>query len=73
MAPKSDKEISFEAAVAQIDVIIKRIQSGRSLDSLVDDVREAKALIKICEDRILWTEAELNKMLGDGSEPESQS
>ncbi len=73
MAPKPDKEISFEAAVAQIDVIIKRIQSGRSLDSLVDDVREAKALIKICEDRILWTEAELNKMLGDGSEPESQA
>ena len=70
MADEPDKEMSFEAAVAQIDAIIKRIQAGKSLDSLVEDVRQAKELIKVCEDRILWTEAELSRMLGDGSESE---
>ena len=65
MDKTSETEVSFEAAVAQIDVIIKRIQAGKSLDSLVTDVREAKSLIQLCEDRIRQTESELNSILGE--------
>lgn len=59
-----EEGISFEDAVAEIETIVKKIQSEKSLDSLVEDVRKAKTLIAICEKRILQTEAELNEILG---------
>ncbi len=61
------EEVTFDAAVAEIDNIVKKIQTERSLDSLVDDVRRAKELIEICENRILNTEKELNEILGPES------
>lgn len=57
-------QISFEAAIAEIDTIVKKIQGERSLDSLVGDVRRAKELIALCENRISRTEEELNQILG---------
>ncbi|MDA8117909.1 MAG: exodeoxyribonuclease VII small subunit [Actinomycetota bacterium] len=67
------KEVSFEEALERIEAIIKRIQSGKSLDSLVEDVKEAKVLIALCERKISWTESELAKMLGDHAAEEEDA
>ena len=67
------KEVSFEEALERIEAIIKRIQSGKSLDSLVEDVKEAKDLIALCERKISWTESELAKMLGDHAAEEEDA
>ena len=66
-------EVSFEEALERIETIIKRIQSGKSLDSLVEDVKEAKDLIALCERKISWTEGELAKMLGDHAAEEEDA
>ena len=68
----SGEEISFESAIEKIDAIIRKIQAGKSLDSLVEDVRAAKALIDMCEARISWTEGELAKMLGEDAQTDEE-
>ncbi|CAG4931429.1 exodeoxyribonuclease VII small subunit [Acidithrix sp. C25] len=63
-AENTPDEISFEAAIAEVDALVKKIQNQRSLDSLVADVKRAKELITMCESRILATESELEDILG---------
>ncbi|MDA8196002.1 MAG: exodeoxyribonuclease VII small subunit [Actinomycetota bacterium] len=58
-------EISFEAAIAEVEQILARISTSKSLDNLIDDVKRAKELLQYCESRVKSTESEIAELLSE--------
>ncbi len=61
----NQNEISFEAAIAEVEQILARISSSKSLDNLVNDVKRAKELLRYCESKVKATEAVIADLLSD--------
>lgn len=61
----SQNEVSFEAAIAEVEQILSRISSSKSLDNLIGDVKRAKELLQYCENRVRTTEAEIADLLSE--------
>lgn len=59
------KEIKYEEAVAELEGILRGIESGElDIDSMSEKLKEAQKLIKLCKDKLTKTEAEIAKILG---------
>lgn len=59
-----DKKITYEKAMARLEEIVKRIESGEmDIDSLADNLKEAKELVEFCKDKLTKVEAEVKKCL----------
>jgi exodeoxyribonuclease VII small subunit len=58
-------EVSFEAAIAEVEQILSRISSSKSLDNLIDDVKRAKELLQYCESKVKSTESVIADLLRD--------
>ena len=47
------QEMKYEEAVAQLEVIVRRMETGElNLDSLADELKKAQKLIKMCKDKL---------------------
>ncbi len=54
--------LTFDTAYTELEKIIRLIESENvPLDELAEKVKEAKELIKFCEDKLRGIETELNK------------
>ncbi len=61
------QEIKYEEAVAQLEAIVRRMETGElNLDSLADELKKAQKLIKMCKDKLTKTDEEIKKMLEEG-------
>lgn len=63
------KQISYSKAIEEIEDIINYI-SGDSVDvdKLTDNVKRATELIKICKERLLEVDQEVNKIMTSNEE-----
>jgi exodeoxyribonuclease VII small subunit len=60
------KEFSFNEAVAEIEKILKNIESGDlDVDKLSDSVKRASELIHQCQKKLRTTEEEINSIFKD--------
>jgi exodeoxyribonuclease VII small subunit len=60
------KEFSFNDAVAEIETILHKIESGDlDIDKLSVEVKRASELIKQCQDKLRTTEEEINSIFKD--------
>ena len=61
------QEIKYEEAVAQLEAIVRRMETGElNLDSLADELKKAQKLINMCKDKLTKTDEEIKKMLEEG-------
>lgn len=59
--------MKYEEAVAQLEAIVRRMETGElDLDSLADELEKAQKLIKMCKDKLTKTDEEIKKMLEEG-------
>jgi exodeoxyribonuclease VII small subunit len=60
------KEFSFSEAVAEIETILKNIESGElDVDKLSVEVKRASELIRQCQKKLRTTEEEINSIFKD--------
>jgi len=63
------EKISYSDAVAEIESILEKIEEGSlDVDALTEKVSRVTELLKICRDRLSLTEAQIDKILGEGQE-----
>lgn len=62
------EKINYDAAVGEIEDILEKIEEGDlGVDELAEKVNRVTHLLKICRDRLLSTEEQINKILDDES------
>lgn len=60
------EEIKYEKAIERIEEIVDQIEQGKlDIDSVTDRIKEAQKLISVCKDKLLKTEQEVNKIIGE--------
>ncbi|MDM7919647.1 MAG: exodeoxyribonuclease VII small subunit [Methanosarcina sp.] len=60
------KEFSFTDAVADIEKILQKIESGAlDVDKLATEVKKASELIRQCQKKLKSTEEEINSIFRD--------
>ena len=56
--------INYENAVAELETIVRKMESGQlDIDSLTDELKKAKLLLKACKDKLTKTDEEIKKIL----------
>lgn len=61
-----DKNLKFEQAIKQLEEITSRMEENSiDIDRLLDDVKTANQLIKMCRKRLADADAEINEILED--------
>lgn len=59
-----EKNIKYETAVKQLESIVGKMETGElDIDSLSEQLKTAKILIKICRDKLTKTDEEIKKLL----------
>ena len=60
----ANKEISYKAAVTEIETILGKIEEGElDVDELTKNVKRVTELLNICKEKLTRTEKEVNKIL----------
>ena len=60
------KDMKYEEALAQLEDIVGKMEEGQlDIDTLGEQLKKAKELIKLCKDRLTKTDAEVKKILAD--------
>lgn len=63
---KNVKELTYNQAVAELDTILRTMQSDNcDIDSLAKYTRRASDLLRECRNRLTATDEELKKILAD--------
>ncbi len=63
---KNVKELTYNQAVAELDSILRTMQSDNcDIDSLAKYTRRASELLRECRSRLTATDEELKKILAD--------
>ena len=58
------KEIKYEEAVRQLEAIVEKMESGKlDIDTLADQLKEAKEFVKLCKQNLKRTDIEIQKLL----------
>jgi len=62
----AQKQLKYEEAVREIEGILEEIEEGKmGVDELSEKVRRVSELLKSCRDKLLRTEQEIGKILGN--------
>lgn len=58
--------MKYEEALQQLEVIVRKMEGGEySIDELAQQLKTAQQLITLCKDRLVKTDAEIKKILGE--------
>ncbi len=58
------KDISYEEAVSELEAILRHMEDDEpDIDSLGEQLKKAKELIKLCKDKLTKTDNEIKKIL----------
>lgn len=64
MNQDTDKEITYNQAVAELEKIVAQMQSDQcDIDSLSDYTRRGLELLRICKEKLTRTDQEIKKCL----------
>jgi len=59
-----EKDLKYEVALERLQKIVALLERKEiKIDDLADKVKEAKALVEFCRDKLDKTEAEINKII----------
>lgn len=60
----ADRKFNYEQAVEQLETIVGKMEGGElDIDSLSEQLKTAKELIRKCKDKLQKTDAEIRKLL----------
>ena len=60
---ESKNAIKYEDALAQLEELVNKMENGDvSIDSLSENLKKAQKLIKLCKDKLMKTEEEINNL-----------
>ena len=58
------KEMKYEEALAQLEDIVGKMEEGQlDIDTLGEQLKKAKELIKFCKDRLTKTDEEIQRIM----------
>jgi len=61
---KLDKDLKYEEALDRLQGIVALLEKKEiKIDDLADKVKEAKALVEFCREKLNKTEEEINKII----------
>lgn len=61
---KLEKDLKYEEALERLQGIVALLERKEiKIDDLADKVKEAKALVEFCRDKLDKTETEINKII----------
>lgn len=64
-----EKKINYEAALSEIEEIVNKMENDEfDIDQLSVNLKRAQTLIKLCRDKLIKTDAEIKKLLGEVKE-----
>lgn len=59
-----EKDLKYEVALERLQEIVSLLERKEiKIDDLADKVKEAKALVEFCRDKLDKTETEINKII----------
>lgn len=59
-----EKEMTYEKAMKRLEQIVAKIENGEmDIDSLAKSLKEAKALVEYCKNKLTSVEEEVKKCL----------
>ena len=60
---EAKKQISYEDAMNKLEELVDKMENGDvSIDSLSENLKKARELIKLCKDKLMKTEEEIKEM-----------
>jgi exodeoxyribonuclease VII small subunit len=63
------KKISYQEAIDEIEEILARIEKEElDVDELAEKVKRVSALLKMCREKLIMTNEEVEKILGEMEE-----
>ncbi len=63
------KKISYQEAIGEIEEILGRIEKEElDVDELAEKVKRVSALLKMCREKLIMTNEEVEKILGEMEE-----
>lgn len=58
------KKINYEEAVKQLEEIVEKMESGDlDLDSMTTQLKKAQELVKLCKNRLMQTDKDIQGLL----------
>ena len=58
------EEFKYEEAVRQLESIVEKLENDElNIDSMSENLKKAQKLIKLCKDKLIKTDDEINKIL----------
>lgn len=58
------KNIKYEEAVKQLETIVDKMENGDlDIESMTEELKKAKTLIKLCKNKLKHTDEEIRKLL----------
>ena len=58
------EELKYEAAFAELQTIVRKMENDElDIDQMVDQLKRAQQLIKLCKDKLTKADAEIKKTL----------
>lgn len=65
-----EQGLKYEEAMRQLEEIVRKMESDQlDIDSLTQELRRAKALVKLCKDKLTKTDEEISKLLEGSDDP----
>lgn len=60
------KKLNYEEAVKQLEEIVEKMESGElDLDSMTTQLKKAQELVKLCKNRLMQTDKDIQGLLED--------
>lgn len=69
MAEKKEKELSFEEALENLEVIVKKLETGEvPLDDAITEFNKAMKLAKMCDEKLKGAEEAITKLVKENGD-----
>ena len=65
-AAKKNKAPTFEEALERLETIVKEMESGQSLDAMLQHFEEGSKLVKLCNKQLHEIEQKIEKLVQQG-------